>query len=75
MISVNQGIGTSVPENWILFLIEGGDLWMLGLGGGGVEIFKGEGWNHGGHHVEGERGKTNEHVTIKTTLAISVNLV
>ena len=51
MISVNQGIGTSVPENWIVFLIEGGDPWM---GGVVVEIFKGEGWDHGGHHVEGE---------------------
>ena len=31
MISVNQGIGTSIPE-----------------------LFKGEAWDHGGHHVEGE---------------------
>ena len=23
MISVNQGIGTSIPEYWIMFLIEG----------------------------------------------------
>ena len=26
MISVNQGIGTSVPENWITFRINWGDL-------------------------------------------------
>ena len=38
MISVNQGIGTSVPEYWIMFLIEGrGPLNGGALGEGGGE--------------------------------------
>ena len=44
MISVNQGVGTSVPENWIMFLTEGRGPLNGGRGRvGGVEIFKGKG--------------------------------
>ena len=48
MISVNQGTGTSVPENMEkrgthMFLIKGEVFELERKGGRGVEIFKGEG--------------------------------
>ena len=45
MISVNQGIGTSVPKTWGRG--EGGNMFLIKEGEG---LFSCEGWRYGGHH-------------------------
>ena len=49
MISVNQEVGTSIPEKvekeGANVSYQGGDLWM------GIGIFKGA-WHHAGYHAD-----------------------